>query len=132
MESKINKVRKDLRALKKNSHAISRLIEIQGLHFTRIKALSELPQSDTIKSAIEREKELISALGLEKKISENENLEKTYLTVLNSLSLRDKAIMLDCFVNGLPYWKIALEYGFAEEGARKHIDAIVKRIAETV
>ena len=132
MESKINKVKRDLRALKKNSHAIQKLIEIQGLHYTRIKALSKLEQSDTVKKAIEKEKSILSSLGLEKQMAENQELEEMYMEAISHLSPQDKAIILDSYINGHQHWKIGLDYGFSESGARKHIDAIIKQIAKSI
>jgi hypothetical protein len=32
----------------------------------------------------------------------------------------------------MPYWKIANEYGYSEEGARKHISALIGKIAAAV
>ena len=132
MESKINKVKRDLRALKKNSHAIQKLIEIQGMHFTRIKSLSKLEQSDSVKKAIEEEKSLISALNIEKHIEENQQIEKVYMSIIATLPPLDRAIILDSCVKGLQHWKIGMEYGFSESGARKRVDSIIKRIAENI
>ena len=129
MENKINVVKRDLRALKANSHALKRLIEIQGIHYTRIKTLSSLPESEKIKKAIEEEKKLILALNLENQIAENVRLEEKYFSAMSSFSLKDKAMMMDCFIKGLPYWKIAMEYNLSEEGVRKHINSLIKKIA---
>ena len=132
MNSKIYKVRKDLRALKKSSHAVQRLIEIRGMHYKRIDLLSSLPKSPETDSLISKEQELISALGITKQLQECAELEERYLSAIYALPPCDKAMMLDCFVNGMPYWKIANEYGYSEEGARKHISALIGKIATTV
>lgn len=129
MQSKINKVKKDLRAMKKSAHAIERLIEIQGAHFKRIDALNRLPLGDEQKALIKCEMELISHLGVEKEIEKSVEIEKKYTAAMECLSLEDRAMLLDCYVSGKPYWKIGMEYGFSEEGARKHIGAIIKKIA---
>ena len=130
MESKINIVRKELRALKKSSRVIKRLIEAQGIHYKRIEALCKMEENEKIKALILREKEIISALGIDKQIEKSASLEEKYIGAINALSPSDKAMMLDCFLNGMPYWRLGMEYGFAEEGARKHIEALVKKIAE--
>lgn len=132
MENKINIVKKELRALKKSSHAVQRIIEIQGIHFKRIHALEKLSGDEKARELIEKERELIDALKLKEHIEESEGLEKKYMEALNRLNAVDKAMMLDCYINGMPYWKIGMTYGFAEEGARKHIEAIVKKIANTI
>ena len=125
MKSKINIVRRDLRALKNNSHAITRLIETQGIHFVRIRALEALPQSDKIDSIIKKERELIDDLGLAHQIEKNADLEKQYMGALATLEARDRAMVTDCFIKGEPYYKVAMEYGFSEGGLRKRIDRLV-------
>ena len=132
MQSKINKVKKDLRAIKKGTHAIERLIKIQGMHFTRIKALGELERTEEIKRLIKGEEEIIASLGIAAEIEKNAELERMYTEAISTLPLTDRAMVLDCYVGGKTYWKIAMEYGFSEEGARKRIDKAVKKIAEEV
>lgn len=130
MESKVKVVKRDLRALKKSSHAIKRLIELQGLHFKRVKALqsiSTIKESDAI---LEKEKELMLSICLKTEIEKSQKIEEKYMNEINKLDPTDKAMVLDCFFNGMPYWKLGMEYGFAEEGARKHMEAIVKKIAQ--
>ena len=129
MQSKINKVKKDLRAMKKSAHAIERLIEIQGTHFKRIDALNSLPHRKEQEALVKCEMELISRLGVEREIEKSVEIEKRYSAAIGSLSLEDRAMLLDCYVSGKPYWKIGMEYGFSEEGARKHLGAIIKKIA---
>ena len=132
MQSKIKMVKRELRGLKKSSHAVKRLIETQGIHFKRIKALEELPRSERVQALIEAAKGLIASLGIEEEIEKSAETQRRYNAALSSLSLTDKAMVLDCYIGGLPYWKIGMEYGFAEEGARKHLDALVKKIAENI
>ena len=126
MESKINKVKKDLRALKKSSHAIQRLIEVQGLYYKRVKALESFGGCNV--SSAEKESEL--ARRLKEEIAQSQELERKYMGAILTLDTSDKAMLLDCYINGMPYWKIAMEYGFSEEGARKHLDRLVKKIAK--
>ncbi len=130
MESKVKIVRKDLRALKKSSHVIQRLIELQGIHFKRIKALKALSDDGQAEAIIEKEKEIMLSVRLKEEIEKSQSLEAKYMDIIGELDPIDKAMILDCFLNGMPYWKIGMEYGFAEEGARKHIESIVKRIAQ--
>lgn len=129
MKSKIYKVKRDLRALKKSSHALERLISIRGTHYTRIKLIESLPKSPENEMLLAKEKELISALDVAKLIKENEAIEEKYMGAISTLPSRDRAMVLDCYINGMPYWKIGLEYGYSEEGARKHVETIVKKIA---
>lgn len=130
MESKIKKVRKDLRALKSTSHAIERIIEVQGIHFLRINALEKLPKNKRIEDLLAKEKEMIKGLGLEEQIERSEEIEKKYMGAISTLDVTDRAMVLDCFLKGKPYYKIAMDYGFSEGGLRKRLDRLVKQIAE--
>lgn len=132
MKSKINIVRKDLRALKSTSHAITRLIEAQGIHFVRIKALEKLPKSKTVDILIEQERALAQDNGLEGQIEKSAKLEKKYSRALASLDVTDRAMVTDCFIKGEPYYKVAMNYGFSEGGLRKRIDRLIVQIAKTV
>lgn len=130
--SKINKVKKDLRALKSSSHAIERLIEAQGIHFVRIRALEALPKSEKTKALVKREMEIINDLGLAQEIEKNEELERQYMGAISSLDITDRALVTDCYLKGEPYYKLAMDYGFSESGMRKRLDRLVEKIAQRV
>ena len=132
MKSKIYKVKRDLRALKKGSHALERLIEIRGMHFKRIDLLASLPKSSENEELISKEKEIISALRIAEQMKEHTELESKYVKAIDSLSQEDKAMVLDCFMKGMPYRKLAMEYGYSEEGIRKHIGGIITKIASRI
>ena len=132
MESKVKIVKRDLRALKKSSHAIKRLIELQGIHFKRVKALQSISTVEESDAILEKEKELTLSICLKSEIEKSQKIEEKYLKEINKLDESDKAMVLDCFFNGMPYWKLGMEYGFSPEGARKHMEAIVKKIAQNV
>ncbi len=130
--SKINRVRKDLRALKSSSHAIERLIEAQGIHFIRIKAIEALPKSEKTRALVEREKEIIRCLGLTEEIEKNEKIERRYLGAISSLDVTDRAIVTDYYIKGQPCYRVAMDYGFSEGGLRKKLDKLISKIAESV
>ncbi|MBQ7226540.1 MAG: hypothetical protein IJX02_08095 [Clostridia bacterium] len=132
MESKINIVKRDLRALKQSSHALKRLIETQGRYFVRINVLEAMPKDEKTEALLENERKIVEALKIKESIERAEELEEKYMSAVSSLGLRDKAMVLDCYLNGMPYWKIGMEYGFSEEGARKHLDRLIKKIAEKI
>ena len=132
MESKIKIVRRDLRALKSTSHAIERIIEVQGIHYIRIKALEKLEQSEKVKSALEKEKALVEKFGLVEQIEKNAELENKYMGAISTLATMDKAMVIDCFLKGKPYYKVAMDYGFSEGGLRKRLDRLLKQIAKNM
>ena len=130
--SKIKKVKKDLRALKSTSHAIERLIEAQGIHFVRIKALEALPKSEKINELVKREHEIINDLGLAEAIEKNEELQMQYMGAISALDLTDRAIVTDCYLKGEPYYKLAMDYGFSEGGVRKKLERLIEKIAQNI
>ncbi len=132
MESKINIVRKDLRALKRSSHAIEKLIEAQGIHFVRINALEKMEQNEQVKKALEKEKEHLEKLGLAQEIEKSVELEGKYLNAISSLPLIDRAILTDSFVKGKSNIVIAMDYGFSEGGIRKRITRLIEKIAKSI
>ena len=132
MESKINIVRKDLRALKRSSHAIEKLIEAQGIHFVRINALEKMEQNEQVKRALEKEKEHLEKLGLAQEIEKSVELEGKYLNAISSLPLIDRAILTDSFVKGKSNVVIAMDYGFSEGGIRKRITRLIEKIAKSI
>lgn len=132
MESKINIVRKDLRALKRSSHAIEKLIEAQGIHFVRINALEKMEQNEQVKRALEKEKEHLEKLGLAQEIEKSVELEGKYLNAISSLPLIDRAILTDSFVKGKSNIVIAMDYGFSEGGIRKRITRLIEKIAKSI
>ena len=56
-------------------------------------------------------------------------LEEKYMSAINSLEPIDRAIILESIVNGTPYWKIGVAYGYTEESLRKKIDKILRKLA---
>ena len=132
MESKIKKIKRDLRGIKKNSHALARLIEIQGIHFKRIEAISALEKSERNKQIIEKEKEIISHLGIEDLMEKSQVLEERYMKIINKLPERDRAIILDVIIGGLTYYKMGAKYGYTEEGMRKKVNSVISTLSKYV
>ena len=126
----INEVKKDLRELKKYTHAIKQLESAQRTHMARIKLLESVEGGDKIKRLIEREKALILSTKAPEVIEYACALEEKYMAVINSLPLIDRGIIVDCVINGTPYWKIGLQIGYSEEGVRKKISKIIAKIAQ--
>ncbi len=128
----INEVKKDLRELKKYTHAIKQLEVAEKTHLARIKLLEGLPRSERTEALIEKERALISSLNCQSVIENACTLEEKYISAINALPLIDRGIIVDAFINGTPYWKIGLEVGYSEEGVRKMVSRIIKKIAQSV
>lgn len=132
MESKIKKVKRDLKGIKQNSRAVMHLIEVQGIHFKRIEAISALPKSEKNQEIIEKERELISALGIEKMIEQNQRLESEYMEAIKCLCELDRALILDVITGGMTYYKLGVKYGYTEEGMRKKVNSVISTLSKYV
>ncbi len=128
----INEVKKDLRELKIHTHALKKLEMAQNTHLARIKMLQRLEPTKEILSLIEKEKSLIKAIDAEGRIKRAQELEEKYLDLLMALDPLDRSIMIDAFINGVPYFKIGLEIGYSDEGVRKKISKIIKKLAQAL
>lgn len=129
---KIDEVKKDLKNLKLHNRSIKKLKEIMETHIMRIKMLERMEQTDKVKNIIAKERELLSSLDFATKIDKALELEKKYMEAITALDPLDREIILDAFINGLPYWKIGISVGYSEEGVRKKISKIIKNISLSI
>lgn len=124
----ISTIKNDLRQLKKTIHIIEALKGSQDRYIKRIEMLSRLAQTDKIKERIESTKNVMDLMNIEEYIEEANNLERKYMGAINQLEPLDRAIIVECFINGLPYWKLALKLGYSEDGIRKKADKIMRKL----
>ncbi len=128
----INTIKKDLRQLKKTIHIIEALKNAQKRYIQRIEALSRLVQTDRIKEQIESTQKVMGLMNIDAYIKEANEIEGKYMYAINQLEPIERAIILDCFVNGLPYWKVGLNLGYTEEGLRKKTDKILRKLVKLI
>ena len=128
----INEVKKDLRELKNQMHALKGLETLTKTHEMRVKLLSRLPKSERVCALIENEEQLIQRIDASGAFERAQELELFYIDAINKLSPTDKSIIVDTFLNGLPYWKIGAELGFSEETIRKRVVRAISQIAKMV
>lgn len=126
---RIERIKQDLRQLKKTAHAIEGLCKLQATHQRRIDMLKRLKGVCGVEEAIEREMQFIRQLDIPGKLQEAREIEEKYLKIIESLEPIDKAIIIDSYLNGVPYWKIGDKLGFSEEGVRKRIQRALKKLA---
>lgn len=124
----ISTIKNDLRQLKKTIHIIEALKSSQDRYIKRIEMLSRLAQTDKIKERIESTKNVMNLMNIEEYIEEANSLESKYMSAINQLEPLDRAIIIECFINGLPYWKLALKLGYSEDGIRKKADKIMRKL----
>lgn len=126
--TRFEKVKNDLRELKKTVHLINTMKNAQTKYEKMIEMLkqSHLPYA---MDEIKRLKAVLSLMKIDVYVKKAMEIEQRYMKIIKSLNPLDKTIILEAFVNGLPYWKIGMEIGYSEDGTRKRANKIIKSIA---
>ena len=127
-----SKLKEELRQLKKTVHIIETLKGVQERYIKRIDALSKLTQTSRIQDQIKTTKKVLSMLKIDEYVEEAHALEEKYMSYINELEPVEKALMLETLINGNPYWKIAMNYGYTEESLRKKIDKNLRKLAASI
>ena len=130
MTAKVQKIKKELRRLRTLTHSIEATLRTKELHERRLEALSKVQSTPEVLSEKTRLKRLISSASIERESSEASALELKYMTAINSLEPIDKAILLDGYINGKPYWKIGREIGFSERGVQDRAARAIEKLSE--
>ncbi|MBQ3041451.1 MAG: sigma-70 family RNA polymerase sigma factor [Clostridia bacterium] len=125
----INEVKKELRELKKHAHAIERLESIRTTHIKRIQMLERMEKTDKLNEIIRNERRLLEALPISEELSLAQELEEKYMGAIATLGPIEKSIVIDTYINGLPYWKIGVALGYSEEGIRKRLSKAIHTIS---
>lgn len=128
----LDKVKNDLRSMRKNAHLINGLYNLQKTYEKRISLLEKLERGERVRQAILREKQSLDEVDVLGYIKESRDLEAKYQRAINSLDPVDKTIIIESFINGVAYWKIGNQLGFTSEGIRKRIQRALTKIARMV
>lgn len=128
----LDKVKNDLRSMRKNAHVINGLYNLQKTYEKRISLLEKLERGERVRQAILREKQSLDEVDVLGYIKESRDLESKYQRAINSLDPVDKTIIIESFINGVAYWKIGNQLGFTSEGIRKRIQRALTKIARMV
>ena len=78
---------------------------------------------------IEKELAHLDSLPICKEIEKAREIEEKYMGAIMELDPIEKSIIVDTYINGVPYWKIGIELGYSEEGVRKRLAKAIKSIA---
>ena len=124
----IKELKTDLRQLKKTIHIIDALTESKARYLKRIEVLSSFAQTEKIKEQIETTKKVMSLMKLDEYIKEANEIEAKYAKALNMLDSTERAIIIEAFINGKPYWKIGNDFGYSEDSIRKKTDKILRKM----
>ena len=127
---KTEQIKKDLRRIRKLSHAIASATTAKERLESHKKILIDSEQNENTRLEISKLERVISSLNLDRLISESTELEVKYITAISSLPPLDQVIILDAYVNGLTYWQIGRKIGYSESGLKKHINKTVENLAK--
>ena len=129
MKQKIEKIRSDLRELRKLTHAINAMLDLKKSREERRTYLVSLGTPEVC-SEIDHIDTVLRTLKIEQIIAEASALELKYMSAINTLESIDKTIILEGYINGVPFWKIGKQLGYSEDGIKKRAHRALLRLAE--
>ena len=124
----VKTIKSDLRKLKKTIHILDALKETQERYIKRIETLSKFVQTDKIKEQIETTKTVMNLMDIDYYIKEANEIESKYMSTINKLEPMEKLIIVECFINGKPYWKVGMELCYCEDTIRKKAEKIIRKM----
>lgn len=128
-EEKVERVKKDLRQLRKITHSIEVSLQVKERHEKRLELLKSVENTPELTENIESIEEVLSTLNIEESINRAMALESKYIEAIKKLEPLDRAIILDGYINGTAYWKIGRNIGYSEAGVKKRVNKIIGQIA---
>ena len=131
MNESINKVRSDLKKIKKNSLCISSLLRYYNLQENKIKSLrSHSIGKEKCEKTTNSLQKSLEKIELNKIVYEASVLEQSYIQFIKNLDLIQQTVVMSAFFQGKPYWKIGKEIGYSERSVRYIIESALKQIAD--
>lgn len=125
---KKEKVKSDLRELRKITHSIQVALNCKQNHERRLEVLRNGKQTKETVDEIRKIEGVLSSLNIEANIKKATALETIYMEAIGQLEGFDKTIIIDSYINGKPYWKIGRDIGYTEVGIRKRIDKAIEKL----
>ena len=123
------KIKRDLRLLRKITHSIEVSLTVEKRHKERLEVLQKQQQTEEVKQNIADIEAVLATLDTAKYIQRATELELRYIEAINKLDPLDKTIILDGYVNGKAYWKIGRDIGYTEVGVQKRVNKIIEILA---
>lgn len=124
------KIKRDLRLLRKITHSIEVSLTVEKRHKERLEILQKQEQTEEVKQNIADIEAVLAMLDTAKYIQRATELESRYIEAINKLDPLDKTIILDGYVNGKAYWKIGRDIGYTEVGIQKRVNKIIEILAK--
>lgn len=132
MSAKVERVKKELRALRRINHGIDVYLSLRERHEKRLAFLRSLEQSEETAGEIAKLEKLVASMDTARYISEATRIEEKYMAAINALEPVDRTIILEGYINGVPYWKIGRDIGYSERGIQKRAAAAIEWIARRI
>lgn len=129
-KERIIAVKTDLKQLKRLSKSIEVVIATRERQVSRLKTLAAIAQTEEVKANIRAVQKILNGLNIEELWHEQLELVKKYNAAVNNLEPIDKAIIVECFLNGKPYWKVGQTVGYTERGVQQRVDNALRQIAD--
>lgn len=123
------KVKSDLRRLRKITHSITVALECKQNHERRLEVLRNGRQTQETAEEIKKLEEVLGSLHIEENIKKATALESLYMEAIDKLEGFDKIIIIDGYINGKAYWKIGRDIGYTEVGIRKRVEKAIEKLA---
>lgn len=123
------KVKNDLRRLRKITHSITVALECKQNHERRLEVLRNGRQTQETIEEIKKLEEVLGSLHIEENIKKATALESLYMEAIDKLEGFDKIIIIDGYINGKAYWKIGRDIGYTEVGIRKRVEKAIEKLA---
>ncbi len=124
------KIKKDLRTLRKITHSIEVALACKKNHENRIEYLKQSKQTPERVAEIKRLEMILSNLHIEDAIRKASVLEEVYVSAIDKLEPLDKTIIIDGYINGKAYWKIGRDIGYTEAGIRKRLEKAIDKLSD--
>lgn len=123
------KVKSDLRRLRKITHSITVALECKQNHERRLEVLRNGRQTQETIEEMRKLEEVLGSLHIEENIKKATALESLYMEAIDKLEGFDKIIIIDGYINGKAYWKIGRDIGYTEVGIRKRVEKAIEKLA---
>ena len=131
MVKKLEKIRRELRDLRRIAHSIETMLTLKDRHQRRIAYLTELGTAEAL-SEVEKIKTLLDGFKIEESIAKVNEIESRYMGAIGQLETVDRTIIIEGYINGKPYWKIGKEMGYSEDGIKKRARRALEKLSDNV
>lgn len=132
MSAKVERVKRELRQLRRINHGIDVYLSLRERHEKRLAFLRALEPCEEVTREIERLEGLVASMETARYIAEATRIEEKYMETINALEPVDRTIILEGYINGVPYWKIGRDIGYSERGIQKRAAAAIEWIARRI